>query len=396
MKTEEKKNTKERFISMWKKIKKYLIWFDRTWFIVSVLALTITAVYVFFFVPSFRNLCLGALGSCSVLMFISWARNRYSPYRLALLALDLLLFFVFLAINNHEPVCWTEIGTYLENNILVAKWDWLAFIIASVSLIFAACTWSSQERTQKNTLQTTPESQFGMLKDFVRHTYRNIAVIYAIEYLMEGHYRTHYPAEEHILKLRSDDTSINPSLFADNHDKSGMLQRLRFNLRNGNLELNVIANRLKDENVCVEMKMMDIQTIKKRLDYSIERVQDIMKNVWGYSEKEIAEKILDYVVDKAANANDKKSDYTELHDTAKAAFDKNEIEYYYTGKDSKGKYTKFINVLFPDDKGGSKDNPKSYVGFLLKLNQNIYAEIYHPERIHLIPFSKEGHVLPRK
>lgn len=38
---------------------------------------------------------------------------------------------------------------HLLNNILLSKWDWVAFIIASASLVFAACTWVSQEQTQK-------------------------------------------------------------------------------------------------------------------------------------------------------------------------------------------------------------------------------------------------------
>lgn len=313
-----------------------------------------------------------------VLSIRCWMQKIDSPYRAALAVINTAVF-VILNLSFAHIIDWSNIKNHLENHLHLNTWDWIAFIVGFITLIFAACTWSSQEKTQKNTLQITPKSQYSLLIDSVRDTYRNLSVVYALDYRMKGLYGQYYPSKEIILRMCIDDRFIFPSLFAEEHEKCCRLQRFRINIRNANIEFKIIANRFMNPNTKKELQEDDVRAIKDRIDGNIKRLHNLLKDLWNYDEKK-AEDLRQYITENAANCNDNKSEYIKLFSEAEEKFKSGSLEYFYNGYDSEGKQTEFMKLLFPNS------NNSEEADFLMKLNMNIYADAHLFGRIRLIPY----------
>ena len=59
-------------------------------------------------------------------------------------------------------------------------WDWLAIVIAFISLVIAWLMAVWQKRTERNTMKITKEGQIGLLVDYIRHFYTNLVVIISV------------------------------------------------------------------------------------------------------------------------------------------------------------------------------------------------------------------------
>lgn len=84
-------------------------------------------------------------------------------------------------------------------------------VIGFVSMFYGWKAYKSQVETQKNTNNVGAEEVRNMLIDMVRHFYRNMVVLFAVEEKMKKYkdsrgYYTAYPSEEHFLKLKPDFT----------------------------------------------------------------------------------------------------------------------------------------------------------------------------------------------
>lgn len=361
-----------------------------------IFVLILTALTVFVLGGS-GYISLILLGITIVLSLLCLITNIKGPYEITAFCVATLFFFVILYCDSNTIE--TQVKGYLLH-----EWDWIALIVAASSLIFAACTYTSQEKTQNNTLQITPLSQLGLLIDLVRHSYMNIAVIYAVDGKMEELKKTlptsepydiYYPSEEHIIKLRSDDTAISPAVFASDPARSGELQRFRFNLRNANLELEVVCKHLCDPDLVAEIKRRDIEMIKYRIDYNIQKIGEIMRKLWGKSPEEIARTVLDYVNINAAQkkSNDNDPDYTKLLTEADRYFGNSTGKYFYKGFKKDGKRTELLKLLFPRKEEESPTEEENK--FLRRLNQNIYINMHkcNGKFIRLIPYKKINKVM---
>lgn len=360
-----------------------LKWIEKNSFITVSSCITVICIILYFILQSNDNkffniipLTLLFLNMC--LSVLSWYQKKYSPYRIVLGVVNTAVFVVLILFYT-RIIDWNNLATSFKCHLHLNTWDWIAFIIGSITLIFAACTWSSQEKTQKNTLQITTESQFVLLEDIVRDTYRNLSLIYALVYRMNGLYGHYYPSEELILRMCLDDRFIFPSLFADDYDKCCRLQRFRINVRNANIELQVIANRIKSPNTKKELLEDDIRFINERIDSNIKRLHDLLKELWKYDSNK-AKDLQNYVINNAANCNDEKSEYIRLFSEADEKFSNGQLKYFYTGLNRDGERTEFMKLLFPDSTNGEDSE------FLRKLNKNIYADAHLFGRIRLIPY----------
>lgn len=82
-------------------------------------------------------------------------------------------------------------------------------LIGFISMYYGWKGYRSQAETQRNTDNVGGEDVRAMLTDMVRHFYRNLVILFAIEEKMKayknsrGNY-TAYPSEEHFLKLKPD------------------------------------------------------------------------------------------------------------------------------------------------------------------------------------------------
>lgn len=82
-------------------------------------------------------------------------------------------------------------------------------VIGFISMYYGWKGYRSQAETQRNTDNVGGEDIRAMLTDMVRHFYRNLVILFAIEEKMKAYknsrgYYTAYPSEEHFLKLKPD------------------------------------------------------------------------------------------------------------------------------------------------------------------------------------------------
>ncbi len=318
-------------------------------------------------------------------------RKHWAPFEIIAFGLTLILFLISITIVVSQSAR-EDVTAFLEK-IFLLKWDWMAIMIAGASLVFGACTWLSQENTQKNTALTqehtqntqrntmriTPEIQYEIFMDFFRHTYRNIMVVYALSERMRGKYKEYYPSEEHIAKLRTNEDSIYPEAFVGDKNKCSIVHNLKYNIRNRNIELDIMLSHFKDEKVHYKVKERDMELLKTQIEYSAKRIVAVACKACEKTKTELAEDARQYVEKEAANRND--DDNKELLLEIGDKLDSGELSPLYTSDTSD-----FIKALFLEKDQRTTEDQQATKKFLRKLNQNIYLMLKRPDMICIIPF----------
>ncbi len=304
--------------------------------------------------------------------------KRKGPFEFAVCSFSVISLVLFILCCSVESAHF-KIEKALEY-LFLNDWDWFALLVAVISLIFAACTWISQERTQKNTMRITPEIQLNLLKDIFRHSYRNMMVLYALEARLRERYDTHYPSEEHLQKMKMSDDVLYPESFIERPEMCSLIQNLKLNLRNRDIELDTATEHLKNPSMPPEIKAREMRMLKKGIEYTIKRTTKVMNQLYkgGMHHSDIAE----YVHETAATRrydHEHDPEFAGRMDEAFRLMDRGEFKPYYTDAESE-----FIKSLYPD-----KDADK-IAEFLRYLNANIYAMETGDGEIWAIPFNKEG------
>ncbi len=82
--------------------------------------------------------------------------------------------------------------------------DWDEYLNITLALIGALATflavWSIRLDTKQNSINKVMQEE--LLKDLIRHFYRNMVVLSAIKLKLKDKYDSFYPSEEHILKFK--------------------------------------------------------------------------------------------------------------------------------------------------------------------------------------------------
>lgn len=312
-----------------------------------------------------------------------WLKDKEGPASITATILSFITLFMTITcvwtgwVNN-------DICLGIEH-VLLNQWDWAALVIACISLIFTASTLYSQRKTEKNTRHITVESQKELLKDYIRHFYCNLIIICAVYERLNKRYNLYYPSEEHLLKLNADLESLHPEAFFNHSSQYDIIHKLKFTIRNFNLELEVITKHLCNRAVCKEAKERDFNTLKFKMGNLI---LDTVNVIIAISEEDtnntenpirIKKEIREFLAEYATNRNKAN---TELMERAKQLFENKEIDFYYPSLT-----TELEKALFPEK------NCTEINSFLMLLNRNIYTEIHgknsmDSDKIFLIPFKK--------
>lgn len=251
------------------------------------------------------------------------------------------------------------------SNYLSRKNDWIAIVIALFSLIYAMYTWESQEKTQQNTQRITPTIQKGILLDFFRHSYRNLVIVAAMKYRLEQTgYDKAYPADYHLLKLHTDENSIYPESFVSDEKFCGWMHEFKLVVRNGNLEIDIIKDILKDD-IDNDTKVKSIGLITSRINLIIRRTARLIMDIYGQSPEQLAADINSYL--ESQKKNDDPSKILSDDEVAKMAAENPavrehryiQIEKNKTGNPEHWDYNVYcsdlVNVLFPGYNTEDKD-----------------------------------------
>lgn len=268
------------------------------------------------------------------------------------------------------------------------QWDWLAMIIAFISLIYAASTFYSQRQTEKNTMKITPESQRKLLIEYARHFYCNLIVICAIEAKLNKIFSEYYPAEEHLLKLKVDLNSLHPGIYFNHIKNFSYLNQLQVKMRNFNEEIDVIIRHLTQKHLADYVKERDFNTLKFKMGYLTKQVRETLDLLWPGNKQDHSADMRKYVEACANKRNNDSASGKLLLEQGREYF-KHHSPFYY-GDDN----SELIQALFfsDDNSVSNKENDRQKIdSFIERLNLNIYAEIngnnsFGSPKIFLIPF----------
>lgn len=170
-------------------------------------------------------------------------------------------------------------------------------IIVLVSFAIAIWSWwytretvvSIRNEADKDRIDK--ECQRLLLKDIIRHLYRNKICTLAMQVKYQKGEGKCYPSDEHFLKQKLLPSDIYLEQFYKDPHKFHMLHELEILLRNYNTEIDVAHQHLSDIRIDEETKMRDFATLSFKPGYLAYRILRTMTDIWETGEqngKEIA------------------------------------------------------------------------------------------------------------
>ena len=191
-----------------------------------------------------------------------------------------MLYHIILNLSNE-----TSLLEQLVNN---TKYDWMpgffmslsALIISILSAYYAIRTFNSQKETERNTGKLNKSEQHRLLSEMTRHLYRNFVVSYSIGVKMIAKNFTVYPSEEHIKKMKVELGDIHLNLFYRFDNEHEEMNKLYMELRNYNIELDIICNHFQNPDIEIRTKIRDLHTMYFKCNYLTERITEIINLIW--------------------------------------------------------------------------------------------------------------------
>lgn len=191
----------------------------------------------------------------------------------------------------------------------------LALVTSFAAMIYAKRTYASQKLTEENTSNTQSNtkrislnSQKGLLIDLVRHLYRNLVVTYAIKTKLDHlGYDTHYPSEEHLLKLKAPVENIHLDAFYEKDEDYKQMNKLYLQLRNYNTEIDAALRHFPVQEVSTVIKKHDIDTLMFKPGYLVGQIIETLCKL--FPSEDIYREASDIILDVAmTNQKDKHGD----------------------------------------------------------------------------------------
>lgn len=162
---------------------------------------------------------------------------------------------------------------------LLSTTDWDEYLNISLALIAAVATflavWSIRLDTKQNSINKVMQEQ--ILKDLIRHFYRNLVVLGAIRLKLEGQYSSYYPSEEHILKLKVLPEDVKIDRFTSTPEHYQILHMFELQLRNFDIEVDVAMVHLKNKNISHDVKLRDLDNLVFKCGHLSDFVLKLLK-----------------------------------------------------------------------------------------------------------------------
>lgn len=176
-------------------------------------------------------------------------------------------------------------------SLMPGKITFIISVIALVAAVYSAWyTWKTyryQKQTEENTSRLSKSEQRRLLLNMIRHLYRNMVVSYSIKVKMIACNFNSYPSEEHLQKMKVMLGDIHLNLFYKNDIEHRMMNTLLMELRNYNLEIDVICQHLKDRDIDEKTKERDLNTLCFKCYYLTENIVTILSKIWNVGEDEV-------------------------------------------------------------------------------------------------------------
>ena len=159
-------------------------------------------------------------------------------------------------------------------------WDGFSIALSVVALLFSFFTFLSQSKTESNTRKLSLDAQHNLLKDLIRHLYRNLLITYTIKTKMDDCDYKGYPSEEHLTKLKVPMNNIHLEAFYGDDKQYEKMHKLFLHLRNYNEEIDIIVSHMSNPNFHREDLDRDLATLLFKPGFLIESILDVIAFIW--------------------------------------------------------------------------------------------------------------------
>lgn len=166
------------------------------------------------------------------------------------------------------------------NHTKFGFWDGFSVFLSVAALLFSVFTFLSQKGTEGNTKKLSSDAQHNLLKDLIRHLYRNLVITYTIQTKMQDCKYQGYPSEEHLVKLKIPMSNIHLEAFYGNDQHYEAMHKLYLNLRNYNNEIDIIVTHMSNMNISKDDLTRDMGTLMFKPGFLMSCIIDSMKLIW--------------------------------------------------------------------------------------------------------------------
>ena len=279
-----------------------------------------------------------------------------------------------IAENTRQDRLKDDWNVYGVVTIIVAL---VALIVSFLSYYYTKWTYVAQMKTEENTTKTEQntsklnlEEQKSLLSDMIRHFYRNYVVSLALGIKLEaekdGDKFRGYPSEEHLLKMAVNLDDVHLNLFYQENEQHHLVHKLFVMLRNYNIELSVISEHLKSQQIDYATKVRDLQTLTFKCYYLTGEITRLIGMIWYKGEKDYESEARQRIIEEQEKNRHDNADETKYY-TGDVVLEIPEESYY-------------LKTLFAADQAK----------FLADLKQDVVIEAGRNKsdspKIHIIPF----------
>jgi hypothetical protein len=213
------------------------------------------------------------------------------------------------------------------------NWDeYLNIALAFVAAVGTFLTFYQISITNKQQ-SIKKKFQLAILRDLVRHLYRNKVCVCAVHKKLEDYgFEKYYPSEEHLLKLKVLPEDLHFERFNNSPEHYDALHELELKFRNFNIEVDVALEHFKSIEINKSLKLRDLETLEFKSQYLTKQTIKLMNRL-GFKmsnemlKREIADISDRYISDldkiKKTNTDDlDKLSTSRIEDERKNYFDK--------------------------------------------------------------------------
>lgn len=213
----------------------------------------------------------------------------------------------------------------------VSEWDWIAIIIALISLgiaiasmIFAKRTLKSQRQTEINTTPIIKSSiQEFLLKEILVKVFDGYMRLTSLKYLYNKEKYKSYVSEEKLMDLKIDTNNIHVELFFSDEVKYRCMQGLLDITKAFNSRIDVCISHFKDSQINASLLENEVTRLINKSANIVSTWNMVMSLVYDYNDFQKRD-VLDNVVkriDTIANEEVKSDNYYDIDNAFSLFYD---------------------------------------------------------------------------
>lgn len=188
---------------------------------------------------------------------------------------------IVIAINILSTGDKTDPISNIADNLHLNVWDWLALIVAFLSLVVSVMTWHSQNETRKNTAIVSSEELQDKLSGYYHSLIRNVINLYSLHIKMDLNNWESYPSEDYMWKMKLteiDENNISIRLVYG--DRFHKIQNFNELIRFFNYSIDATIAHLKQDTLNKGVRKRDIYNLKSMVWLISEHLSNTMNSLF--------------------------------------------------------------------------------------------------------------------